>query len=138
MEELKKTIEALGKAFEQFKAENDTRLKEIQAKGGADPLLTEKVEKINAEISKISDMKKQLEALETAVARGGLPGGGGQIDKAKVEHAKAWEKWFRKGAEAGLRDLEIQAGASTLSDPDGGYLVPETTEQTIDRVAQTV
>lgn len=138
MEELKKTITALGKAFEEFKAENDKRLKEIQAKGGADPLLTEKVEKINAEISKISDMKKQLEAMETAIARGALPGGGGIVDKAKIEHKAAFEKWFRKGIDAGLRDLEIKASASTLSDPDGGFTVPEEMSATIDRVAGVV
>ena len=73
--ELKGTIEKLGSAFEQFKAENDARIKEIEAKGGADPLLTEKVDKINAEISKLTEMKNQLETLETVVGRRGLGGG---------------------------------------------------------------
>jgi len=31
--ELKETIESIGRAFEQFKAENDARLKEIEKKG---------------------------------------------------------------------------------------------------------
>jgi hypothetical protein len=34
-------IEDLGHAFEEFKAENDNRLKEIEKKGHADPLLAE-------------------------------------------------------------------------------------------------
>lgn len=138
--ELKETIQALGKAFDAFKAENDARLKEIEKKGAADPLLTEKVDKINADIAQISALKKQLDTLETAVAQGQFPGGGGknELDRVKAQHKDAFAKFFRKGAEGGLRDLEVQAGLSTLSDPDGGFLVPEDYEQAIDRVALSV
>lgn len=137
--ELKETIQALGKAFDAFKAENDARLKEIEKKGAADPLLTEKVDKINADIAQISALKKQLDTLETAVAQGQFPGGGkNELDRVKAQHKDAFAKFFRKGAEGGLRDLEIQAGLSTLSDPDGGFLVPEDYEQAIDRVALSV
>lgn len=138
-EELKSTIQALGKAFEQFKSENDARIKSVEAKGSVDPLLAEKVEKINADISQITALKTQIEKMETIVARGQFPGGGsGDTNKDKEEHAKAFDKFFRKGIDAGLRDLEIKAGLSTLSDPDGGYLVPEQNEATIDRVATVV
>lgn len=137
--ELKETIQALGKAFDAFKAENDARLKEIEKKGAADPLLSEKVDKINADIAQISALKKQLETLETAVAQGQFPGGGkNELDRVKAQHKDAFAKFFRKGAEGGLRDLEVQAGLSTLSDPDGGFLVPEDYEQAIDRVALSV
>jgi len=57
----------------------------------------------------------------------------------KKAHKAAFDKWFRKGTgEAELKDLQIQASASTLSDPDGGFTVPEEVETAIDRVAQTV
>lgn len=139
MDELKKLIAALGTTFEQFKAENDARIKAIEAKGHADPLLAEKVEKINAELTNITNMKMQLEAIETAVAKGQLPGGGNaEVDKAKAEHRAAFEKFFRKGVDAGLKELEIKAGLSTLSDPDGGWFVPEEMDSTIERVAETV
>lgn len=138
MEELKKMIEALGKAFEQFKTENDARIKQIEAKGHADPILAEKVDRINKDISEISAMKKQLELLETAVARGQFPGGGKQIDEAKARYRTAWDKWFRKGVDDGLQGLAVQASASTLSDPDGGFTVPEEVDQAIDRIAMTV
>ena len=139
MDELKKLIEALGRAFEEFKAENDKRIKEIE-NGRHDPVLAEKVEKINAELSAMSQVKKQLEVLETAVAQGQFPGGGSAaVDVAKKAHKAAFDKWFRKGTgEAELKDLQIQASASTLSDPDGGFTVPEEVETAIDRVAQTV
>ena len=136
--ELKDTIDAIGTAFTQFKAENDKRLKEIEAKGSADPLLTEKVEAINKEITALYAMKKQLEIIETAVARAQFPGGGKTVNEDKVAHAKAFDAWFRKGIDDGLKGLEIKAAASTLSDPDGGFTVPEEVDAAIDRVALTV
>ena len=138
MDEIKKIIEALGKTFETFKGENDVRLKEIETKGHADPLLAEKVDKINADIAQIAEMKTQLEALETVAGRGAFGGGTSELDKAKSEYKAKFESWFRKGAEGNLAELAVQANASTLSDPDGGFTVPEEMEKTIDRVAGTV
>jgi HK97 family phage major capsid protein len=104
--ELKDTIQALGIAFEQFKTENDKRIKELEAKGTVDPVLAEKVDKINADISRLSEMKAQLEKIEIVVARGQFPGGG-KDGGAKAEHAKAFGKWMRTGVDAGLKDLEV-------------------------------
>ncbi len=139
MEDLKKVIEDLNRAWEEFKAENDRWQKEIEAKGHADPLLAEKVERINKDITQIAAMKKQLEDLEKTVSRGGLGGGGGfgKSDAVK-EHAQAFDRWFRKGFDGGLANLEVKANLSTLSDPDGGFTVPEEVETAIDRVAATV
>jgi len=139
MEELKKVINDLGKTWETYKAENDKQIAELKA-GKSDPILAEKIEKINADLSKISDLKQQLEALETKVARGEFQGGGSEVvDKIKAQHKDAFEKWFRKGGDANLeavKTLQVQAGLSTLSDPDGGFIVtPPEFDQAIDRVA---
>ena len=144
MEEIKKLIADLGKAVEELKAENDKRLKALEMKGYAPADLTEKVDRINQDISEISAMKRQLEALETAVGRGQLPGGGGksELDNIKAQHKEAFEKWFRKGGDGNLeavKELQIKAGLSTLSDPDGGWLVtPAEFDKEIDRVASTI
>ncbi|MFH0894762.1 MAG: phage major capsid protein [Bacteroidota bacterium] len=135
MADLKETIDAIGIAFEKFKNENDARLKEIETKGHADPLLTSKVEAINKELSELTAMKRQLDILETAIARTQFPGGGSNINEEKKAHANAFYTWFRKGIDAGLKDLEVKAAASTLSDPDGGFTVPEEVDTAIDRVA---
>jgi len=136
MDELKKLIEALGRAFETFKAENDTRIKAIESKGSADPLLVEKVERINKDISAISEMKDQVLALETAMAR---RQGGGEPNTIKSEHEKAWVKWFKTGISDGLKELSIKAELSTLSDPDGGYFTaPAEVDAAVDRIAGTV
>lgn len=136
MEELKKIIEALGRAFETFKSENDSRIKAIESKGSADPLLVEKVERINKDISAISAMKEQMERLETAMSR---RQSGGDPNPAKAEYKKAWEKWFKTGVSDGLKELSIRAELSTLSDPDGGYFTaPPEVDAAVDRIALTV
>ncbi len=53
--ELKELIEKLNGAFDLFKVENDKRLKEIEARGQADPLLEKKVDAVNDDITKIND-----------------------------------------------------------------------------------
>lgn len=141
MEELKKIIEALGKAFEEFKAANNKRLAEIEAKGEADPLLIEQVEKINQEISALVAMKAQIEQLETRVARSALPGESdahAEQTAARAAHREAFGTWFREGINADLRNLEVQAALSTQSDPSGGFTVPEELEAAIGRVAESV
>ena len=144
MEELKKTIAAIGTAFEEFKAENDKKLVEIEAKGSTDAILAEKVDKINEDITRLNGIKDNLEALDKVVAEMKTPPGGGnaEIDKTKAEHKEAFENWFRKGGEANLaavKELQVKAGLSTLSDPDGGYLVaPPEFDTAIDRVAGTI
>jgi HK97 family phage major capsid protein len=82
-EELQALITNLGTAFDVFKSENDTRLKEIEAKGHSDPLLTEKVEKIAKDITNLEAMRQQLDSVEDAVAKMQLPGGNGN-GKEKV------------------------------------------------------
>ena len=143
MDELKKLIEALGRTFEEFKSENDKRIKAVESKGYAPADLVGKVEAINADITKISDLKTQLEALQKEVARSEFTGGGtSAMDKVKAEHKAAFETWFRQGGEAQLaavKQLQVQAGLSTLSDPDGGYLItPPEFDKAIDRVAGTL
>ena len=144
MEETKKAIASLGNTYEEFKIANDERLKKLEAKGTVDPLLTEKVEKINADVTELSKMKAELDLLAKEVAQAKtLPGGGdSEVNGARAEHKDAFEKWFRSGGEANLanvKQLQVKAGLSTLSDPDGGYIVaPPEFDKAIDRVAGTI
>jgi len=140
--ELKDTIDEIGKAVKELRDDNDKRLKAIESKGYAPADLEERVNKINGEITKLSDMKHQLEAIETALARKDFPGGGsGEVNAAKAEHKKIFDRWFKKGGDiatvaAAMKDLEIKAELSTLSDPEGGYITaPPEVDSAIDRVA---
>lgn len=129
-----KILAELQKTFEDFKLERDKELADIKA-GMADVVQTEKVDRINAEITALQKALDETNAMLAAVKVGGV---GGTTDPDKAEHAQAFDRFFRRGVDAGLRDLEVKAKLTTQSDPDGGYLVPEETEAGIDRVLGTV
>ena len=92
----------------------------------------------------LDSLKKQGNAIETAVARQQFSGGGSsRVDGSfgggsalAREHQSKFQAWARKGVDPeGLRSLEIQANLSTLSDPDGGFLVPVEMAKDIERLA---
>lgn len=120
--ELKTLLEKQNEAFAQFKDTNDKRLKALESKGTVDPLLEEKVDKANADITAIA---KQMEAIEKKLNR---PRGTGAGDERPeiTEHKEAFGKYLRrKGAtdDSELLDLERKA-LNITTDSDGGYAVP--------------
>lgn len=124
-QELKDKMQEFGSAFAEFKTENDKRIDQIEANGKADPLLAEKVERINAAVGELGKEKTRLDQIEAAMNRGDLGGGGGASveEKALAEHSQSFNAYFRKGADAGLRELSVNAGLTTQVDEDGGYTV---------------
>lgn len=58
---INKTIEGLTKNFEEFKSTNDDRLKELKKKGNADPLVEEKLKKIEDSLDTFVEAKSALE-----------------------------------------------------------------------------
>jgi len=138
--EIKDTIDAMGKAHAEFVKANDQRLKEIEKQGNADAVLKDKVEKISADLNSLEAMKTQLEQLHLTVNRLQLPGGNGraQDEQRAAYDVDALKLFMRGGRAAGDIKPEVQASLSTLSDPDGGFTLPKTTEAAIDRVARTM
>lgn len=132
-----KVLNELKTTFEAFKAERTKELDDIKA-GMADVVQTEKVDRINADLGKLT---KELDSVNAAIAAIKVGGAGDVADPAVAAHATAFNTWFRKGdraIDADMRELEVNAKMTTQSDPDGGYLVPEETEAGIDRVLGTV
>lgn len=137
MDELKGLLEKQGKAFEEFKAANDERLKSIEAKGTADPMIEEKVNKINEALAKLEG-----EILEVA-KKANRPPQGGDSDAAEAkEHRKDFGLWMRKGGregeaiEARLREHERKASLNTISPEDGGVTVPTDLDRNVSSLLQ--
>ncbi len=139
MPELKELVEDLGKSFSAFKAENDTRLKEIESKNHTDPILAEKVEKIAKDIAAIEAMRQQLDAVEKATAKleaHGI-GGNGNKEKSKIYSHLGEQlrdviavsnpnKGTTKWASAMERLSKVQTAASGANETvpsEGGFLV---------------
>ena len=121
--------EAFGdfmRAFEAFKDTNDQRLDEIEQRMGSDALTDEKLVRID---KALDDHKRVVDDLVHKAVRPQL-GGGLAKSSLGLQHKSAFNDYVRKGNAAPLRDLEAKA-LSVGSDPDGGYLVPDETETTI-------
>jgi HK97 family phage major capsid protein len=84
--EVKTSLEAGNRLFDEFKKTNDERIKQLEARGVVDPLITEKLEKLNKAIdekSAINDAfiqqqearNKAFEATQATVNRLALSGG---------------------------------------------------------------
>lgn len=130
--ELKEKLDQLGRTIEDMQKANDERLNAIEAKGKADPLLEERVDKTN---DAITALQKEVDELIKKLNRKAFSGGDGDPDRA--EYKQAFDRWFRKGVDEGLADLERKA-MSASSDPDGGFLVPDEVSTAIDRVVGTM
>lgn len=124
--ELEKKFEDLGRAFEEFKKNNDKVLAEVKAKGDAAAESKQAAERANADISKIQD---EIKALQTAANR---PGAGSEkgASAEEIERKEAFTKWMRKGMESKALSVE--------SDPDGGYLVtPQIANEIVKKVFES-
>ena len=118
------TRAALGEVmtvFEAFKAANDERLAELDAKAVGDVLLEEKLGRIDRDLTQQKSALDRLlsEQARPALARGDTPADPG------------WTAYMRRGDASGLHEGK---SASAGVDGDGGYVVPERTERRIDRL----
>lgn len=127
MQELKALLEKQNSDWEEFKKTNDIRIKSLEDRKTVDPLIDEKLAKLNADLSKTSE---QLAGIEAKMNRPRF--GGGKTDERQevAEHKAAFGGFLRKGHETGLRDLEAKA-MQVAVDADGGYLVPEEIDRNI-------
>jgi HK97 family phage major capsid protein len=114
--DIQTTLDDLSRTFEEFKGANEERLKSLEKKGNVDPVLQEKLDRIEGSLDAAETKFKRLEALshrpqvETA-------------DQHFCAHQNAFMDYIRKGLDTSLHDIE-QKSLSTSPDRDGGYLVP--------------
>jgi HK97 family phage major capsid protein len=133
--EMKTAIDVIQRSFEEFKAANDKRIDDI-AKGKADVLTEEKVNKINA------DLSAQQKAIEDLIKKTAFRAGAEDKKTGRTEHQKAFDAYVRKGDAAGVEAIvaaspELKA-LSVGSNPDGGYLAPVELDREIMRIAEIV
>ncbi|CAN0605999.1 unnamed protein product, partial [Ectocarpus sp. 12 AP-2014] len=81
--------------FEAYKQANDERLNELEGKGQVDPLVTEKLRKLDKRLDAIS-------LKSTRVVEAGP-------DLGDQAHDAAWSRYLRSGDESGLARLDTKA-----------------------------
>ena len=153
LSEINKILEAQGKAFEEFKTTNDALLK-AKAEGKAIGDLEAKLAKIDTDLSSMSELKSQFDALAAKMNR---PGGnaGGEAEALLEKEMKSFNGMRRAGRVQGADKSDATAeeyeqyksafwayqrcgnidwletaerkAMSVGTDADGGYLVPAAT-----------
>jgi HK97 family phage major capsid protein len=124
--------DAMMRTFEEFKSENDERLKAIEQRRG-DVVAEEKLARIDAAINV---HQQRLDEISLKGARPALAADNAARGGAR-EHKSAFDAYIRNGESAGLRQLE-QKAMSVGSNPDGGYLVPVELEHSIGQRLATI
>jgi HK97 family phage major capsid protein len=110
-------------AFEAYRAANDARLAAVEAKGAADPLLEEKVDRLEQALSAAQ------RRLDRAFADARRPSLGAAAAPEADERKAAFDGYLRTGVAAGLEVKGLSEGVSTA----GGYVVTADLERLIDR-----
>jgi HK97 family phage major capsid protein len=142
--EIGRTIEKIGKSFEEYKSANDRALEEVKKAGTVDPVTKAKLDKLDAEMDSLTELKKDLEAVAKKAARSSL---GGDTSKPvmpeQVAYKDAFVNWLRnpsdpqiqmdlKTAQKAVEAKAVQTVTSTGS--AGGFALPEQIESTVARL----
>jgi len=109
---IREAIDTLHQAFQEFKTANDERLTQLETKGAIDPLVDEKVNRLNEAVDRAQN---RLNRLETAAGRPQLA----QAPEQDTGEKAAFFSYVRKGMEG----IE-QKSLTSLNDASGGYLIP--------------
>jgi HK97 family phage major capsid protein len=117
-DQVKSAVVAMTSAFEEFKKVNDERLSQIESKGSADPLIEEKLAKIEKDLDryeninqKLVQQQKHAETFDEKLSdiEKMLRRPANAMDVKSVDFAlNAWHKFMRKG-EKDLDAMEIKA-----------------------------
>ncbi|MBM3633398.1 MAG: phage major capsid protein [Alphaproteobacteria bacterium] len=120
---VREAVETLHQAFEDFKAANDHRLGLLETKGSTDPLVEEKVNRLNEVLEKAQG---RLVQLEIAGKRPQFSG----VSELESADKNAFFSYVRKGMEG----IE-QKSLTSLNDASGGYLIPH---NMLDKIHSTI
>ena len=107
--------EELVSVFHEFKAINEQKSEELKKIG-------EETKETRNVLEKLHD---RMDSVETKLNRPKLQSG--EMPESQSDYSKAWLKWFTKGDEHAIRNLDVKAAFPNLNesiDPQGGYLVP--------------
>jgi HK97 family phage major capsid protein len=110
-----KILAGLQKAFEDFKAENENKLK-----AKADVVLDEKVERIN---KAVGDMQAALDDANARVAAMAVNGAGERKRVIDPEYTEGFKSFMRRG--------DVNAALTKAAPADGGFTAPTEWDRTI-------
>lgn len=152
LSEIAGVIKHIGETVHAHRAAVDEQIAEIK-KGGVTPETRAKIEKIDAALDDLAEMKKRIEMAETRAARPGASGGERPDSPEAREHLEALRMWLRNPSDPdrqvrlhrAQKDMAAKIGNDgweqraaqviTTTGSAGGFALPEQIEQTIARLS---
>lgn len=143
LRKIQETLDAIGAAFEARKAAEDERYAEL-AKRGITPETEAKLNKIDAELDRLTELKKDLELLATRASRPGAGARGERTSPEAEAYKSAFLDWMRAPtdhgrqvrAQSAAKELEKRATQTVTSTGSaGGFALPEEIESAIARLS---
>jgi HK97 family phage major capsid protein len=141
-----KTVEGLNKGFHEFKSTYDEKLKELESKGSVDPILEEKLGKIEKDMDRMQEVADKAVLAAKMKSRVVTDADGNEVDleakaashsraigsalarpapamtvEALDEYKAAYAKYSRKGLDE--LSVEERKALSVGGDTTGGYVV---------------
>jgi HK97 family phage major capsid protein len=122
--EVKALNEDMGRVYEAFCETNDERQRDLNKKQATDPLVEEKMRRLNGDIDRLEQKLQTMANAQKRSARGVPTETFAATDSEDaIQHKKAFARFLRTGQQEGLLDLQTKAMSAT-SGVDGGFLVP--------------
>jgi HK97 family phage major capsid protein len=126
-QDVRSTLDLMQQNMEAFKAVHTEELREVKARGVADVVTRDRLERIETVLQGLQEKAAQQSLAAKRSARGQETAA---YDPQADEHGKAFNTFLRKGQEADLIAFERKA-MTVGSDPEGGYAVPHELSQRI-------
>lgn len=125
MADIEQKLGDIARAFEEFKAKNDSVIAEEVKKGTADVVRKDEVDRINASITALEE---EVKAANRAALLGKVKD---EAEQAKDEYKSVFYNWARKGDRYEGELEQKGATLNTVTAAEGGHAVPEELDRTI-------
>lgn len=153
--QIAETMGQLGEAVDAHRKATDERIAEIAKKGAVSPETEAKLAKIDATINDLSEVKRQLEIMQTRASRPGVGARGGDAPQAPefAEYREALNDWIRRPRDP-HREMRVSDAVKALAKRTpaneierravqtvtstgsaGGFALPEEIAREIDRLS---
>lgn len=118
MSEVRSATETLGRAFEEYKNVNDQRLNDIERKGSADVLLSEKLSRMDQVLNRLQE---DISSVKTVMRRPAK--GSAAVVESDNGYKQAFLNYVAKGGDIDAASFSSKA-LQVINNTEGGFMVP--------------
>jgi HK97 family phage major capsid protein len=135
---IEEKFEFFNNTWEHFKNINEERIAEIERKGSSDPLIDEKLDKVNSVLNQLEGQKSKINMLEVTLSRPQNCSQKQEFKEENQEYKTAFNNYLRKGIDNDLFNMEQKRDLSTSIAENSSYggflLLPSVQKMLLDKI----